>query len=71
MVNIKKTFLKKKYLGITEYISEAFSIKKHVCIYNKRLSVSPITTHLPLKLVTKKINQQIIYDKVLLIHQIL
>ena len=37
-------------------------------IYNKYLSVSPITTHLPLKLVSKKINKNLISDKVYLIN---
>ncbi len=65
----KKKFLKKKYLGITEYISENFSVKKSaMLIYNKNLSVCPITTHLPLKLVSKKINQKLILEKVELIH---
>ena len=36
-------------------------------IYNKNLSVSPITTHLPLKIVPKKINKKLITEKVLLI----
>ena len=64
----KKTFLNKKYLGITEYISNKFSIKKTgMLIYNKNLSVCPITTHLPLKLVSKKINKKTISDKISLI----
>ena len=33
-------------------------------IYNKELSVCPITTHLPIKLVARKINKKIIYEKV-------
>ena len=37
-------------------------------IYNKELSVCPITTHLPLKQVTKKINKSIIFEKVNLIN---
>ena len=36
-------------------------------IYNKELSVCPLTTHLPLKYVTKKINKKNIIDKVELI----
>ena len=36
-------------------------------IYNKKLSVCPITTHVPLKLVNKKINKKIIEEKVTLI----
>ena len=65
----KKTFLNKKFLGITEYISNKFLIKKTgMLIYNKKLSVCPITTHLPIKLVTKKINKKTIVDKVSLIN---
>ena len=37
-------------------------------IFNKKLSVCPITTHTPLKLVTKSINQKIIMDKIFLIN---
>ena len=33
-------------------------------IYNKDLSVCPITTHLPLKLVAKKINMKLIIEKI-------
>ena len=37
-------------------------------IYNKKLSVAPITTHLPIKLVSKKINKKNISNKVFLIN---
>ena len=37
-------------------------------IYNKKLSVCPITTHLPLNLVSKKINKKLIFEKVFLIN---
>ena len=64
----KKNFLNQKYLGITEYIADQFSIKKNaMLIYNQNLSVCPITTHLPLKSVHKKINKKIILEKVSLI----
>jgi 4-hydroxy-L-threonine phosphate dehydrogenase PdxA len=36
-------------------------------IYNKNLSVCPLTTHLPIKLVSKKINKLEITNKVKLI----
>ena len=66
----KNTFLNKKYLGITEYISKNFKIKKNaMLIYNKKLSVCPLTTHLPLKLVSKKISKKLIIEKVELINQ--
>ena len=65
----KKSFLNKRFLGLTEYISKSFS-KKKTCmlIYNQALSVCPLTTHLPIKLVTKKINKKNISDKVFLIN---
>ena len=64
----KKYFLKKEFLGITEYISEKFLTKKTcMLIFNKKLSVCPITTHLPLKLVSKKITKKNIINKVALI----
>ena len=65
----KKAFLNKNYLGMTEYISDKFKVKKNaMLIYNKRISVCPITTHLPLKLVAKKIKPNLIVDKVILIN---
>ena len=65
----KKNFLNKKFLGLTEYISKSFSRKKTcMLIYNKTLSVCPLTTHLPLKLVTREINKKNISDKVFLIN---
>ena len=38
-------------------------------IYNKKLSVCPLTTHLPLKLVSKNINKKNIFIKVKLIDE--
>ena len=66
----KKNFLNKKYLGMTEYISNHFS-KRNTCmlIFNKNLSACPITTHLPLSLVSKKINKQELRNKIILIHK--
>ena len=65
----KKNFLNRKFLGLTEYISKSFSNRKTcMLIYNKTLSVCPLTTHLPLKLVTKEINKKNISDKVFLIN---
>lgn len=64
----KKNFLSKKFPGITEYLADKFKKKKFaMLIYNKNLSVSPITTHLSLKNVTKNINKKSIIEKVKLI----
>ena len=65
----KKTFLNKKYLGITEYLSKKFNIKKSaMLIFNEKLSVCPLTTHLPLKFVSKKISKNLLVEKVKLLN---
>ena len=64
----KKTFLKKKFNGITEYLANKTNTKKFaMIIYNKNLSVCPLTTHLPIKHVSKKIDKLEIINKVKLI----
>ena len=64
----KKTFLKKKYNGITEYLANKTNTKKFaMIIYNKKLSVCPLTTHLPVKYISKRINKLEIINKVKLI----
>ncbi len=64
----KKNFLKKKYLGITEYLATKTKSKNFaMLIYNEDLSVCPITTHLPLKQVSKKISKKMIIEKIKLI----
>jgi|TARA_B110000027_G_scaffold123811_1_gene139873 4-hydroxythreonine-4-phosphate dehydrogenase len=65
----KKHFLNGKILGITEYLANKTikNDKVAMLIFNKRLSVSPITTHLPLKNVHKNITKQKIYNHVKLI----
>ena len=61
----KKYFLKKKFIGITEYLAKKTSSKKiAMIIYNKSLSVSPLTTHLPVKYIVKKITKYEIINKV-------
>jgi len=65
----KTSFLNKKFLGVTEYISKKCNIKNTgMLIYNKDLSVCPLTTHLPLKLIHKKINKKLIEEKIQLIN---
>ena len=67
-INKTKT-LNKKYLGVTEFVAKNFNINKFaMLIYNKKLSVSPVTTHLPIKLVAKKITKKRIKDKIIIIN---
>jgi len=67
----KKHFLDEKFLGITEYLaSKTINNNKFtMLIFNKKLSVSPMTTHLALKNVSKHIIKQKIYTHVQLITQ--
>jgi len=67
----KKNFLKKKFLGITEYLANK-SKKNHnvaMLIYNEKLAVSPITTHLPVKKIHQKITKKKIITHVKLISE--
>jgi 4-hydroxythreonine-4-phosphate dehydrogenase len=66
----KKYFLKGKTLGVTEYLAKKTKKNNKVAmlIFNKNLSVSPLTTHLALKDVHKKIDKQKIYTQVNLIN---
>ena len=64
----KKYFLKKKYFGITEYLAYRSKSKNFaMLIYNKDLSVCPLTTHLPIKKVSKYINKKMIKEKIKLL----
>ena len=67
-INKSKT-LRKKYIGMTEYIAQNFKQKKFaMLIYNKELSVCPITTHVPLKNVTKKLTKKLIKEKIIIVN---
>ncbi|MDB4157473.1 4-hydroxythreonine-4-phosphate dehydrogenase PdxA [Candidatus Pelagibacter sp.] len=65
----KKYFLQGKSLGITEYLAKKTNKDNKVAmlIFNKKLSVSPLTTHLALKNVHKHITKKKIYNHVKLI----
>ena len=65
----KKSFLKGKTLGITEYLAEKTKKNNEVVmlIFNNKLSVSPLTTHLALKDVHKQVSKKKIYQHVKLI----
>tara|TARA_Y100000590_G_scaffold292934_1_gene329907 strand:- start:5566 stop:6537 length:972 start_codon:yes stop_codon:yes gene_type:complete len=65
----KETLFKNYYQGITEYISKKTGRENRevMIIYNKKLSVAPITTHIPISQVAKKINQSQIIKKIKII----
>ena len=67
-INKTKT-LNKKFLGVTEYIANSFKKKKFaMLIFNPELSVCPVTTHLPLRLVKNHISKKILREKIQIIH---
>tara|TARA_B100001121_G_C18677249_1_gene616819 strand:- start:193 stop:1158 length:966 start_codon:yes stop_codon:yes gene_type:complete len=64
---INKTLLKKQKIGVTEYLASRSDIKKNsevMLIHSKDLSVSPLTTHIDINQVSKKINKRLIITKV-------
>jgi 4-hydroxy-L-threonine phosphate dehydrogenase PdxA len=63
---VKRNFLGKKHLGITEYLGSKFNVLNNVVmlIYNKNLSVCPLTTHIPIKDVSKTISKKKIINHV-------
>ena len=68
---INKNLLKKNKIGVTEFLAKKCKIKKDsevMLIYNKKLAVSPITTHINLKEVSKKITIPLIVNKVIKIN---
>ena len=54
----KKDFFNSRYPGVTEYISKKinFSGKETMLLFSKEFSVSPLTTHLKIKNISKNIN---------------
>ncbi len=63
---INKELLKKK-IGVTEYLSLKSKIKDNnvaMLIKNEKLAVCPITTHVDIKNISKKINQEKIIQKI-------
>ena len=66
----KKHFLNKKFPGITEYVANKTNSKEPVMlIYNNNLSVSPLTTHIPIKNVYKYVKKRRIINNALKINK--
>ena len=74
MINcpINKKLLNKSNIGVTEYLASKSNIKDHsevMLIHNDIISVSPVTTHIDLKDVPKKISKKIIIKKIITINK--
>ena len=64
---ISKSFLKKNKIGVTEYLASKCNLKKNtevMMIYNDKLSVCPLTTHIDIKDVSNNINSELIIKKI-------
>ncbi len=64
---IDKKLLGKKNIGVTELLASKCKIKNNsevMLIWNKKFAVTPVTTHINIKDVSKKISQKIIFEKV-------
>ncbi len=69
---INKHLLKKENIGVTEVLAKKCYIKNNsevMLIKSKKFAVSPITTHIDIKNVSKNIKSHIIINKVLTIHK--
>ena len=68
---IDKKIFSNKYLGVTEYLASKNNIKNKevMMIYNKKLSVIPLTTHLEIKNITNTINSNLIERKILTLNK--
>jgi len=62
----KEHLLKNKYNGVTEFLSKKFNTKDKevMLIFNKKLSISPLTTHIPINQVAKQISKKGILKKI-------
>jgi len=66
----KKYFLEKKFSGVTEYLSKKTKSKNEIMlIYNQKLSVSPLTTHVPVKFITQTISKKKLIKSILKIRE--
>ncbi len=66
----KESLFKKKHQGVTEYLSNKTGLKNKgvMLIYNKDMSVCPITSHIPISQISKKITERKIIQKVKIIN---
>jgi 4-hydroxythreonine-4-phosphate dehydrogenase len=64
-IDKKKTF-RSQNIGVTEYLAKKDKLKNKevMMIYNKKLSVVPITTHINIKFVSKKLSKDLIIKKI-------
>ena len=68
---INKILLKKNNIGVTEFLASKCKIKNNsevMLIRNKKFAVCPITTHIDIKNVSKRLKSEIIINKIITIN---
>ena len=67
---VKETLFEKKYQGVTEFLAKKAQVKgfEVMLIYNKNLSVAPMTTHIPINQISKILSKKLIIKKVITIN---
>ncbi len=68
----KKLLKKTKKIGVTEFLASKNKVKNHsevMLIHNKKFSVVPITTHINIDQINKKITKELLKNKIKTIHK--
>tara|TARA_B100001093_G_C26819071_1_gene1011096 strand:- start:1207 stop:2172 length:966 start_codon:yes stop_codon:yes gene_type:complete len=68
---VNKNLLNKKKIGVTEYLASKCNVKNNsevMLIRNKKLSVCPITTHININEISKKLDKLLIINKIITIN---
>ena len=63
----KRLLGSKKKIGVTEYLAEKNKVKintENMMIYHKKLAVVPLTTHIDIRDVPKKLSKSLIFTKI-------
>lgn len=62
----KKEVFKNKYPGVTEYIADNFNClgKETMLLFNEKFSVSPVTTHIKIRALVKKLTKKKIQNNI-------
>ena len=68
---INKNDIFNSNFGLTEYLAKNSNVlgKEAMIIYNKKLSVCPITTHIQIKNISKNLSKKIIYEKIVTVNK--
>ncbi len=68
---VDKRIFGSKNIGVTEYLSNKNNVRNQevMMIHNKQLSVVPITTHIEISKIKKKINKDLIMKKIVVLNK--